>query len=306
MSDNGIATLRVSGLVKRYGDVAALRGLGFEIGSGEIVGLLGPNGAGKTTTIEAITGLITPDEGEIALCGVDIRRHPRKARARIGLALQATGLPDRVTPREALALFARLYHVRPDIPALLDRFGLVEKADAAFEALSGGQKQRLALALAFVNDPALILLDEPTAGLDPHIRQTLHGHIRAMREAGRSILLATHDMAEAEQLCDRVIVIDRGIVVASGAAAALTGQVRLSTRVQVQTDREAGLAELAGAELFEAQGCAIRFRTMQPHRAIEALVAALDARGVVIVSMQMGAATLEDVVLDLTTAGRGA
>jgi ABC-2 type transport system ATP-binding protein len=208
------AAIAVKDLSRRYGAVQAISGIGFEIPAGEIFGLLGPNGAGKTTILECILGLTQPDQGRIEICGIDARR--RQAREKIGAVLQATGLQDKITPREALDLFASFYRAPLASDELLRRFGLVEKADAAFETLSGGQKQRLALALAFVGNPQALLLDEPTAGLDPQIRREVQGHIRAMKDDGRAILLSTHDMDEAERLCDRIAVIARGRIVAIG------------------------------------------------------------------------------------------
>ena len=209
------AALAVKDLAHRYGTLEAVRGISFEVAAGEIFGLLGPNGAGKTTTLESILGLITPDNGRIEICGA--RSDAHAARARTGAVLQATGLQDKITPREAMNLFG-VFHAAPlKTDALLARFGLTQKADAAFETLSGGQKQRLALALAFAGDPQVLLLDEPTAGLDPQMRREVQDHIRATKDNGRAVLLATHDMEEAERLCDRVAVIAGGHIVATGA-----------------------------------------------------------------------------------------
>lgn len=208
--------LTVNALSRRHGAVQAVDGISFAIAAGEVFGFLGPNGAGKTTTIECLLGLVRPDAGSIAICGVDARAQPRAARARTGAVLQATGLPDKITPREALAVFGALYSAPLNSDALLERFGLREKQDAAYESLSGGQKQRLALALAFVGDPQLLVLDEPTAGLDIQARRELHDDIREMKAAGRAVLLATHDMDEAQALCDRIAVIAAGRIVATG------------------------------------------------------------------------------------------
>jgi ABC-2 type transport system ATP-binding protein len=209
--------IAVHGLSHRYGGVQAVNGVSFAVAAGEIFGLLGPNGAGKTTTLEGILGLITPDDGRIEICGMDVRSDARTARARIGAVLQATGLQDKITPREALDLFGAFHTAPLKSDVLLARFGLMEKTDAAFETLSGGQKQRLALALAFVGDPQILLLDEPTAGLDPQMRREVQDHIRTMKDTGRAVLLASHDMEEAERLCDRVAVIAGGRIVATGA-----------------------------------------------------------------------------------------
>ncbi len=208
--------LTVSGLSRRYGAVRAVGEIGFEIAAGEIFGLLGPNGAGKTTAIECVLGLVRPDAGSIHVCGIDALARPQDARAKIGAVLQVTGLPDKITPREALDVFGAFYPNPLKTDALLDRFGLREKEGATYDTLSGGQKQRLALALAFVGDPQLLVLDEPAAGLDVQMRRELHGQIREIRAAGRAVLLATHDMNEAAQLCDRVAVIAGGKIVATG------------------------------------------------------------------------------------------
>lgn len=196
--------------------MCALTDVSFTVCGGEVFGLLGPNGAGKTTTIECLLGLIEPEEGRIEICGADIRIDPRAAKQSLGAALQSTGLQDKITLREALRGFGALYSRRADPGALLDRFRLSEQADARFETLSAGQKQRFALALAFVNDPEVIIMDEPSAALDPHMRREFRSLIQTMKADGRAVLLATHDMEEAEQLCDRIAVIDCGRIVAQG------------------------------------------------------------------------------------------
>jgi ABC-2 type transport system ATP-binding protein len=205
--------LRVAGLAKRFGPVAAICDVSLAVGAGEVLGLLGPNGAGKTTTVDCILGLLTPDAGTVTICGLA----PRDARAKFGAVLQATGLPAKITPREALDAFSQLSFPRKrESNLLLARFGLAEKANAHYDTLSGGQQQRLALALAFIGDPKLLVLDEPTAGLDIQARRSLHDDIRAVRAEGRAVLLTTHDMAEAQSLCDRIAVMRAGRIVATG------------------------------------------------------------------------------------------
>ena len=220
---SGEVRLRIQGLTRRYGALEAVRDLSLCVAAGEIVGLLGPNGAGKTTTLECVLGLRRPDAGTVTVCGIDALAHPRAARACIGAVLQQTGLQDVITPREALVQFARLYGAVPDGDALLGRFGLSAKADAAYRTLSGGLKQRLALALAFVGDPKLVLLDEPAAGMDVGMRRALHDDMRALRSEGRALLVATHDMDEAARLCDRIAVLAGGRIVAQGAPGAVIG-----------------------------------------------------------------------------------
>ena len=207
--------IAVESLSHRHGAVQAIDGVSFEVAAGEIFGLLGPNGAGKTTALECVLGLIQPDQGRVEVCAVTAGT--RQAREKTGAVLQATGLQDKITPREALNLFAAFYSAPIASMALLERFGLMEKADAAHETLSGGQKQRLALALAFAGDPQVLVLDEPTTGLDPQIRREVQDHIHRLKADGRAVLLSTHDMDEAARLCDRVAVITRGRIVATGA-----------------------------------------------------------------------------------------
>ncbi|MEX2044255.1 MAG: ABC transporter ATP-binding protein, partial [Opitutus sp.] len=211
------AKVIVRDLSKRYGGVEAVRGVSFEVEAGEIFGLLGPNGAGKTSTLECLVGLREPDTGEVGICGLDARRQRAEVTQRIGVALQDTALQDAITPREALRLFGAFYRERAEPQELLERFALAEKAGARFDTLSGGQRQRLALALAFVNRPEVVLLDEPTAGLDPRARRELHDAMARMKQDGCTLLLTTHYLAEAGQLCDRVAIINRGRIVATGA-----------------------------------------------------------------------------------------
>ena len=208
-------------LAKRYGAVEAVRGVSFSVGRGEIFGLLGPNGAGKTTTLECLVGLREPDRGELSIGGVDVRAAPEAAKERIGAAFAGAALPDQITPREALQMFGAFYREREEPAELLGRFALAEKADARFGTLSTGQRQRLMLALALVNRPEFVVLDEPASGLDPQARHELHEQILGMKRTGCTVLLATHDLAEAEKLCDRVAIIARGRVVAVGAPAEL-------------------------------------------------------------------------------------
>src|SRR5262245_54135619 len=227
----------VRDLHKRYGDAHAARGVSFDIAPREVFGLLGPNGAGKTTTVECVIGLREPDEGRIEVCGMDARRRPHDVKQKIGAALQTTALQDKITAREALGLFGAFYRERAEPQELLARFALTEKADAAFDTLSGGQRQRLALALAFVNKPEIVFLDEPTSGLDAQSRRDLHGAIRQMREDGHTVLVTTHDIDEAQQLCDRVAIIDRGRVIAIGAPRDLIGCSSAVPSVTLVTSR---------------------------------------------------------------------
>src|SRR5690242_4537185 len=212
----GNPILRVQNLIKRYGNVEAVRGVSFSVQEGEVFGLLGPNGAGKTSTIEILEGLRTPDGGDISVCGLDPRRNPNELRQEIGAVLQSTALPDKLRVMEALRLFAGFYKRRRDPEELLKRFGLEEKRNTYYSKLSGGQKQRLALAMALINNPRVLFFDEPTAGLDPQVRREIYDIIEELRREKKTILMTTHYIEEAERLCDRVAIVDHGKVIAIG------------------------------------------------------------------------------------------
>ena len=297
------AKVVVRNLQKRYGGVEAARDVTFEIGGGEIFGLLGPNGAGKTTTVECIIGLREPDAGEIEVCGLDARRHPADVKQKIGAALQTSALQDKITPREALTLFGGFYRTAVPPAQLLTRFGLSDKADAAFDTLSGGQRQRLALALAFVNSPELVFLDEPTAGLDPASRRELHGEIAQMKRDGHTVLLTTHYIDEAEQLCDRIAIIDRGRIVATGAPADLMARSSALTLVSLTTAAPidpAVLEGLAGARDIAIDACRLRFHTATPSATVAALMTRLEERGLPLIELHAQKTSLEDLFIELT------
>ncbi len=297
------AQVVVRDLRKRYGKTEALRSVSLDIEAGGIFGLLGPNGAGKSTLVECLIGLREPDGGSIEICGIDARRNPRGVREKIGAALQTTALQDLITPREALTLFGSFYRQRTTADVLLKRFALTAKADAPFNSLSGGQRQRLALALAFVNQPELVLLDEPTAGLDPQSRQELHEEIVQMKRDGHTVLITTHQLDEAEQLCDRVAIIDRGQIIASGSPRELiAGQESVQT-VDFETNRPldpAELASLPGVQDLVCDGARGQFRTAQATRTIAALTALLSGRGIELVDLHVHRGTLEELFLRLT------
>jgi ABC-2 type transport system ATP-binding protein len=298
------ATVVVRNLRKRYGAVAAADGVSFEVQPGEIFGLLGPNGAGKTTTVECLVGLRSPDEGQIEIGGLDARQHPREVKRKVGAALQTTALQDRITPREALRLFSAFYGDRIPADQLLDRFGLSESADRPFDALSGGQKQRLALALAFVNDPELIVLDEPTAGLDPAVRRGLRDEISRMRADGRTVLLTTHDLEEAALLCDRVAIIDRGRVVATGAPHALTSGAAALPSVVVSTNPPlaAGwLDGISGVEDPVYDAMTTRFRTRAVGPTLASVLETVARQQTEITELHVQRSSLEDIVIELTS-----
>jgi ABC-2 type transport system ATP-binding protein len=284
----------------------------FTVEPGEIFGLLGPNGAGKTTTVECLIGLREPDGGELEVCGLDARKHPQEVKQKIGVALQSTSLQDKITPREALSLFGSFYRDRLETATLLERFALVEKADARFETLSGGQRQRLALALAFVNRPQLVFLDEPTTGLDPQSRRELHAAITRMKHDGYTVVFTTHYLDEAEHLCDRVAIIDHGRIVASGAPRELIAQSKGVQTITLVTSRPidpAAIARLPGVEAMEnvsVDGTEARFPTRNATATLAALMRLLDEARVELRDLQVRKASLEDVFLQLTKENDGA
>ncbi len=296
----------VRDLRKSYGRVEAVRGVSFAIEPGEIFGLLGPNGAGKTTTVECLVGLREPDAGEIEVCGVDARRDPQGVKEKIGVALQTTSLQDKITPREALQLFGSFYRGRVAPEELIERFALTEKADAPVDSLSGGQRQRLALALAFVNRPQLVFLDEPTTGLDPQARRELLATIARMRVDGFTVLLTTHHLDEAEGLCDRVAIIDRGRIVATGRPRELIAQSSAWQSVTLVTSTPLDpkkLAALPGVSALAGEGTEARFQTSHATATLAALTALLTEQRAEVVELQVKKASLEDVFLRLTREG---
>ena len=300
------AVIEVEGLTKRYGAVEAVRGVSFSVAAGEVVGLLGPNGAGKTSTIECVIGLRQADAGSVRVCGIDSRTSPRELKERIGVQLQATALPDLLTVREALALFGACYRRRVEPQTLIDRFSLGDKADTPFSALSGGQKQRVAMAMAVVNDPEVLFLDEPTAALDPQSRRELHDVVRATRAAGRAVVLSTHYIEEAELLCDRVAIIDHGKVIACDTPAALIAACGATTRVIATTARPLDVATLrtlpaaTAAEIDASIATVASISTNRVNQTIIALVHQLDAANNELVDVQIRKPSLEDAFIQLT------
>jgi ABC-2 type transport system ATP-binding protein len=302
------AAVVVSGLKKSYGPVRAVDDISFQIQPGEVFGLLGPNGAGKTSTVEVLAGLRPADAGYVRVCGLDPHRDGRRLQERIGPQLQATMLPDKLRVEEALRLFAGFYGRVLPVAGLLDRFGLTEKRRTYFQRLSGGQKQRLALALALVNDPELVLLDEPTTGLDPRVRREVHGLIAGLRAERRTVLLTTHYIEEAERLCDRVAVMHRGHIVAIGpprqvvAAAGLASEMEIRLAQPADCGTLATLDAVAAAYLAEGDGggAVYRLRADAVAPAVVALVRWLDQTGNRLLDLQLRQPTLEDAFVRMT------
>ncbi len=247
--------IAVTGLVKRYGPLEAVRGISFEVGEGEIFGLLGPNGAGKTTTVEILEGLRRADGGSAVVAGIDVMHEPQAVKDRIGAQLQASAFPENFLAKEVIDLFALFYGRRVDAMALLAAVDLTDKARSRQEKLSGGQRQRLSIAVAMVNEPRVLFLDEPTTGLDPQARRNLWELIRRIRRRGTTVFLTTHYLDEAEILCDRVAVMDGGRIVALDApgalVAALLARGFTKPALQQQANLEDVFLDLTGHELRE-------------------------------------------------------
>lgn len=297
------AAVSVVDLRKRYGPTEAVCGVTIEVGVGQIFGLLGPNGAGKTTTLECLLGLRQPDAGSIHINGLDVRTHPAQAKLLVGAQLQAAALQDKITPRQALDLFGSFYSQPFSSDELLGRFDLHAKADVSFATLSGGQRQRLFLALALVNRPTLLVLDEPTAGLDPQARRKLRALIREMQTEGRTVLLSTHDLEEAEKLCDRVAILDGGRIIAAAPPAELIGRAQAPTRVIVRTAPPLActvvdsLPDVAGA-VSGPSGWILE--TQAPNRLLADLVRRADEAGAELLNVEFHQPSLEDVFIELT------
>lgn len=226
----------VQDLVKRYGSITAVNGVSFSVRKGEVFGLLGPNGAGKTTTLECLEGIRMPDSGQMRVAGSDPRTDSRQMRSKLGVQLQSSSLPDSIRTDEAMALMCAWHGQEPRFDLLI-RFGLEASLKKQYHALSTGQKRRLHLALALAHNPAVIILDEPTAGLDVQGRARLHDAIRELKANGLTVLLATHDMAEAEALCDRLAIIIQGKLAVTGTPAQVTAKGNPETRIILRTAR---------------------------------------------------------------------
>ena len=303
MSPPPVASVSVRDLTKRYGPVEAVRGVSFEVTPGEIFGLLGPNGAGKTTTIECLLGLRQPDSGSINLGGVDALAHPIPARRLVGAQLQSAALQDKITPRQACRLFASFYPEAAQVDELLAQFSLSAKAEAPFDSLSGGQRQRLFLALAFVNQPQVLVLDEPTAGLDPQSRRELHQLIRNQKSEGKAVLLCTHYLAEAQLLCDRIGIVHEGRIIAEGTPGELIGRSRVLPRISFKSSRPLNAAQVAAQAAVvsaEPRDNGWLLTTREVNRTISSLVQLLESADSEMLDLQIHRPSLEDVFLELT------
>ncbi len=303
MTPTGEHIIRVTDLKKHYGEVKAVDGVSFEVARGEVFGMLGPNGAGKTTTIEVLEGLRPPDSGTVEVFGLDVRSNPQSIKERIGVQLQSVSLYPRLTVTELLDLFGTFFSRRVPTQQLIDAVDLGDRADAWSLNLSGGQQQRLSIALALVNDPELVFLDEPTTGLDPQARRSLWDLIKGLQERGKTVMLTTHYMEEATELCDRVAIMDHGHILEMGPVPELIGRrfkeraVFFDSSPSLPIDQ---LARLGGVtRATDEDGQTLLYSRDVP-ATIGALLATADSLSVEPRNLGIRQATLEDVFLDLT------
>jgi len=292
-------SIRVTDVRKSYGDVVAVDGVSFEVNQGEFFGILGPNGAGKTTTLEIVEGLREADTGGVELLGMSPWPRNTALLPRMGVQLQGTAFFERLTAREQLVTFGSLYGVGPKkADAMLETVGLTDKAGTRVEKLSGGQAQRLSIACALVHDPEVVFLDEPTAALDPQARRNLWDLLRTINGEGRTVVLTTHHMDEAELLCDRVAIMDHGRILKIDAPAALVRGLDAATHITVDSGHLAAddLAAIAdGIAEIDDDGASLTFTTRDPSTVLTALAEARVLNG-----LRVKGATLEDVFLELT------
>jgi len=297
------SVIEVRGLVKRYGDLVAVDGIDFDVAPGEVFGLLGPNGAGKTTTVEILEGLREPDSGQVNVLGIDVATGADALKPRIGVSLQTAALYPKLTVVEVIDLFRSFYpHPRPT-DQLIDLLELGERRRAQTQVLSGGQRQRLSIALALVNDPELVFLDEPTTGLDPAARRSLWDIVAGLRSEGRSVLLTTHYMEEAEVLCDRLAIMNHGHILAMGTVNALVSERFKERTVGLDaTDQltDADLSALPAVVSMKRDEVDILLYTADVAATIGSLLVLCEARGVEPGDLGVRRPTLEDVFLDLT------
>ena len=281
----------------------AVDGLDMEVRAAECFGLLGPNGAGKTTTMEICEGLTAADSGEVELLGMHWERDASRLRQRLGIQLQETQLSEKLTVSETLRLFRSFFQQGPDVKEVIGLVQLQEKADSRVGSLSGGQKQRLALACALVGDPDFLFLDEPTTGLDPQARRQLWELIERFKLAGRTILLTTHYMDEAERLCDRVAIMDHGKVIALGTPRELIASIGAEHLVEFRSARvpdSTGLAEIEGIRDLHTEDGTVRMQVTELHLAVPALLGEMARQGIPLTELRTHSATLEDVFVTLT------
>jgi ABC-2 type transport system ATP-binding protein len=295
--------IRCRALVKDYGTLRAVNGLDLEVAAGECFGLLGPNGAGKTTTVEILEGLLAPTSGEVEVLGRTWQADGAWLRQRLGISLQETNLAEKLTVEETLQLFRSFYNEGPQVQHLLELVSLTDKRKTWYSKLSGGQKQRLAVACALAGDPEILFLDEPTTGLDPQSRRQLWGLIESFKADGRTVLLTTHYMDEAQRLCDRVAVIDKGKVIALGTPRQLIQSLGGTDVVEFGCDgpmEEAGMKALPGVHAVKCGNEGVSLTVEQLHKTLPLLLHHLQQNDRTLTGLSTHHATLEDVFVNLT------
>jgi|TARA_B100000809_G_scaffold85_1_gene118 ABC-2 type transport system ATP-binding protein len=296
--------ISVESLNKRFGDLVAVDDISFSVRRGEVFGILGPNGAGKTTTLECIEGLQEPSSGRISVLGTEIARDPNTVKERIGVQLQASAYFDYLTLTEILELFGRFYSRRVPPAELLSTVGLEDKANTTVGKLSGGQQQRFTIAATLVNDPEVVFLDEPTAGLDPQARRNLWDFVQSINSQGRTIVLTTHYMEEAEFLCDRVAIMDQGRIVTLDTPTNLVRSLPVPYEVRASTLNEFssnGLADLdCVTEVLDDQNQGFRLRSSDAASTMPALMDWVAKNDIKLTHLEVTPANLEDVFLSLT------
>lgn len=296
--------IEVSKLSKSYGDFQAVKGIDFQVHSGEVFGLLGPNGAGKTTTVEILEGLRPRSGGQVRVLGFDPGTQSRKLKDQIGVSLQLTNLQDKMKVREALHLFSSFYTNPADPEELLERLQLKDKRDSFFGQLSGGQKQRVVLALSLINNPRVLFLDEPTAGLDPQARHEIHALVQNLKKEKRTILLTTHYIEEAEKLCDRVAIIDSGEIIALGTPRQIQEETLGETVVEVSCAEAfpVPVPKWPGVERqhISDEGHTLSVVSSRPARTLVEIVKWIDQEGLELEDVNLKTPSLEDVFIELT------
>lgn len=294
----------VQDLHKQYGSFEAVKGIDFQVNEGEVFALLGPNGAGKTSTVEILEGIRAKTSGEVRVLGFDPDRQKQHLKDRIGVCLQATNLPEKITVKEALDLFASFYTKTVDGDALLKRLQLWDKRDSGYGTLSGGQKQRVALALALINDPQMLFLDEPSTGLDPQARLEIGTLIEELRKERRTILMTTHYIEEAERLCDRVAIIDSGKIIAIGSPRELQEKSMGQSTIEIACDREIPQDAPVWPDAIKTtrthEGKGMMVVSGKPARTLVEIVKWVDGLGLELVDVNLKRPTLEDVFIELT------
>src|SRR3954467_11205097 len=305
MTTNGEFAIYVRGLRKAYGTFEAVKGIDFEVRPGEVFGLLGPNGAGKTSTVEILEGLRPRTGGEVKVLDFDPDRQKQRLKDRIGVCLQATNLPDKITLNESLQLFGGFYTRNADGEPLLKRLQLWDKKNAGYATLSGGQKQRLAIALALINDPQMLFLDEPTSGLDPQVRLEIRDLIEELRAEKRTILITTHYIEEAERLCDRVAIIDAGRIIALGSPRELKERSADQSAIEITLAQPLPETELptwteAIRTVVSEDRTNLTIYSKRPARSLVDVVKWIDSSGLELADIHLSRPTLEDVFIELT------